>query len=84
MSGHVYGYQPYVRIDAERLEPGELRVCRTAAAAKREAEHRVKAGKCAGATAFWCRPSDMERLLVPVVIAIFGDVPPGTCDGLPF
>ncbi|MDE4912787.1 hypothetical protein PQI07_19070 [Methylobacterium sp. 092160098-2] len=69
-----------------RLAPGSLLGCRGAAEACRIAEEKVRIGRAIGAAAFTrtVMEPDYDDGGEPVTLAIFGMVPAGLAEQLPF
>ncbi|MCJ2051684.1 hypothetical protein [Methylobacterium sp. J-070] len=69
-----------------RLAQGGLMDCKGAAEACRVAEDKVRLGRAIGAAAFTRTvvDPDFDDGGEPITLAIFGTVPPGLADQLPF
>ena len=69
-----------------RLTAGNVVDCRSPADACRVAEEKVRIGRAIGAAAFTRTvvDPDYDDGGEPVTLAIFGKVPPGVADQLPF
>lgn len=80
-----YGVQTYVRDRKGALTRGLATACRNADEARREAERRAAGRIAVGATAFW-QPasSEFDDDAEPITLAVYGTVPPGVKDALPF
>lgn len=81
----VYGVQVYL-IRKGRFELGPSLTCRDADAARAEAERRATNPRIAGVSAFWRRvhSEEFDDGEPPVTIAVWGRVPAGVRDALPF
>ncbi|MCJ2069584.1 hypothetical protein MKK75_12420 [Methylobacterium sp. J-030] len=69
-----------------KLAPGSLLNCKAPEEACRVAEERVSRGRAIGAAAFTRTvvDPDYDDGGEPITLAIFGTVPPGLADQLPF
>jgi hypothetical protein len=69
-----------------RLAQGSFLYCKGAAEACRIAEEKVRLGRAIGAAAFTRTvvDPDYDDGGEPITLAIFGSVPPGLADQLPF
>lgn len=80
-----YGVQTYIRDRKGALARGLATACRDADEARREAERRAAGRAAVGATAFWQPASgEFDEVSDPITLAVFGTVPPGVEDALPF
>jgi hypothetical protein len=80
-----YGVQTYVRDRKGAVMRGLSTACRSADEARREAVRRAAGRSAVGATAFWQPASgEFEEGAEPVTLAVYGTVPPGVEDALPF
>lgn len=81
----VYGVQVYL-LRKGRFEMGPAFPCRDADAARAEAERRALDPRVAGTSAFWRRlTSDgFDDSEAPVTLGVWGRVPAGVQDLLPF
>ncbi len=80
-----YGVQTFVTDRKGRLARGLAIACRNADEARREAERRANGRSAIGATAFWrAATEEFDEGAEPVTLAVYGKVPPGVEDGLPF
>lgn len=86
MAKDIYGVQVYVKDRKGRIGRGRAMSCRDADAARREAERCARGRGAIGASAFWLRVYEEEFAEGddPVTLAVFGTVPPGVADSLPF
>ena len=80
-----YGVQIYIRDRQGAVARGLSSACRNADEARREADRRANGRGAVGATAFW-RPAagEFDDDAEPVTLAVYGTVPPGVEDALPF
>ncbi|SFS58482.1 hypothetical protein [Methylobacterium sp. yr668] len=81
----AHSVQLFVLANGE-LAAGSLSGCRSAAEACRVAEEKVRNGRAVGAAAFTRTVVDQDYGdgSEPVTLAIFGKVPSGLADQLPF
>lgn len=81
----VYGVQVYL-LRKGKFELGPAVMCRDADTARAEAERRSFAPHVAGTSAFWRRitSNEFDDGEAPVTIGVWGRVPPGISDALPF
>lgn len=84
-SKDIYGVQTYLRDRKGALVRGLATSCRNADEARREAERRAVGRSAVGATAFWQPASgEFDEGAEPITLAVYGTVPPGVEDALPF
>ena len=85
-SNDLYGVQTFVKDRKGKLAQGRFIECKDADDAKRLAEQKVAGQYAAGAAAFLRRSSDREfdDGSEPITLAVFGAVPPGVADVIPF
>jgi hypothetical protein len=80
-----YGVQTFVTDRKGRLARGLAVACKNADEARREAERRASGRSAIGATAFWRSASgEFDESAEPITLAVYGTVPPGVEDTLPF
>lgn len=81
----AHGVQLFVLLKG-RLAQGRYVECNGAAEACKVAEERVRIGRAIGAAAFTRTvvDPDYDDGGEPITLAIFGTVPPGVADQLPF
>lgn len=81
----AHGVQLFV-VSRGKLAQGRYVECKGAAEACQVAEERVRAGRAIGAAAFTRTivDPDFDDGSEPTTLAIFGRVPPGIADQLPF
>lgn len=81
----THGVQLFVLIEG-KIAQGRYVECRDGAEACKVAEEKVRLGRSVGAAAFAraALDADIEHASEPITLAIFGTVPPGMVDHLPF
>lgn len=87
MAGNdLYGVQTFVKGQKGRLVQGRFIQCSDADEATRTAEQKVKGLYAAGAAAFLRRnvSDEFDDGSEPITLAVFGKVPPGVEDVMPF
>lgn len=85
-SKDIYGVQTFIRDRKGTLAQGRFIECRDADHARQTAEARVSGAAAVGAAAF-LRPgykAEFDGGDEPITLAIFGTVPPGVEDTIPF
>lgn len=83
-SSDLYGVQTFVRDRKGKLGQGRCITCKDADQACREAEAKVVGGHAAGSAAFLRRGGGEFDEGKAITIAVYGTVPPGVADALPF
>lgn len=83
-SSELYGVQTFVRDSRGKLALGRFTACRNADEARRVAEAKVEGGRVAGSAAFLRRGAGEFDEGDAITFAVFGSVPEGVKDALPF
>lgn len=83
-SSDLYGVQTFVRNGKGKLAQGRFTPCKDADEARRYAEARVAQGHAIGSAAFLRRGGGEFDEGETITFAVFGAVPPGVSDQLPF
>lgn len=84
MASDLYGVQTFVRDGKGKLAQGRFTQCKDADEARRYAEARVEQGYATGSAAFLRRGGGEFDKGEAITFAVFGTVPPGVSDQLPF
>lgn len=82
----LYGVQTFVKGRKGKLEQGRFIECSDETEAQRLAERKVRNNDVAGAAAFLRKNynAEFDDGSEPITIAVFGKVPPGVEDVIPF
>ena len=80
----MYGVLTFLRDRKGKLGQGRFIACKDADEARRAAEAKVTSGHAAGLAAFYRRGGGEFDEGEAVTIAVYGTVPPGVADALPF
>lgn len=85
-SSDLYGVQTFVKGHKGKLEQGRFFECKDADEACRTAQQRVDSLNAAGAAAFVRRncSREFDDGSEPITLAVYGTVPPGVEDRIPF
>ncbi|CAO4142267.1 hypothetical protein [Methylorubrum extorquens] len=83
-SSDLYGVQTFVRDRKGKLSQGRFTHCKDADEARRYAEARVTQGHAVGSAAFLRRGGGEFDEGEAITFAVFGAVPSGVSDQLPF
>lgn len=83
-SSDLYGVQTFIRNRKGKLAQGRFTACKNADEARRLAEAKVEGGHAAGSAAFLRRGGGEFDEGEAITFAVFGAVPPGVSDQLPF
>lgn len=84
MASDLYGVQTFVRDRKGKIGQGRFTMCKDADEARRYAEARVEQGYAAGSAAFLRRGGGEFDEGEAITFAVFGTVPQGIKDALPF
>ena len=83
-STDLYGVQTFVRDSKGKLGQGRCITCKDADDARRVGEAKVNGGHAAGSAAFLRRGGGEFDEGEAITLAVYGTVPPGVADALPF
>lgn len=85
-SKDLYGVQNFATSHNDKLVQGRFIECRDADDARATAQRQVETGRADGAAAF-LRPgyrAEFDDSDGPITLAVYGRVPPGVEDAIPF
>ncbi len=80
----LYGVQTFLHDREGKLTAGRFLACKDADEARRAASAKVAGGHAAGSAAFYRRGAGEFDEGEAVTLDVFGIVPPGVTDALPF